>query len=286
MEPRPGCGPSAASRTLSRTVQREGSFRRPTATTPAPDRPRLRDLFDGAACLGRGLGIFVTTPGFWVIGLLPALLALLVLIGLLVAFLLALPGAVAALTPFAAGWSPADRDAFRLLIGAVLVVSAVWLAMVSYTALAITIGQPFYETIARRVEARAGMLPVERRLPLWRAVGRAVRDGILLVTLTAGLSLTLLLLGFLPVVGQTAVPVLGACITGFFLSVELTSIALERRGLGLGERLRLLWRRRLLAIGFGVAVFLLFLVPLGALLGMPGAVAGGTLLARRLAPAA
>lgn len=228
----------------------------------------------------------MTTPGLWAIGLLPALLALVVLIGLLVALLFALPGAVAGLTPFAAGWRPADRDALRLLIGAVLVVSAVWLAMVSYTALAITIGQPFYETIARRVEARAGTVPVGRRLPWWRAVGRSVRDGILLVTLTAGLSLTLLLLGFLPLVGQTAVPVLGACITGFFLSVELTSIALERRGFGLGDRLRLLWRRRLLAIGFGVAVFLLFLVPLGALLGMPGAVAGGTLLARRLAPAA
>src|SRR5262249_38989921 len=142
----------------------------------------------------------------------------------------------AALTPFAAGWRPADRDALRLLIEAVLVLSAVWLAMVSYTALAITIGQPFYETIARRVEARAGTVPVDQRLPWWRAVGRAVRDGILLVTLTSGVSLTLFFLGFLPVVGQSAVPVLGACFTGFFLSVALTSIALERRGLGLAER--------------------------------------------------
>lgn len=267
-------------------MQGEGSFRTPTATAPAPDLPRLRDVLDGAACLGRGLRMFVTTPGLWVIGLLPAMLALVVLIGLLLALLLALPGAVAALTPFAAGWRPADRDALRLLIEAVFVVSAVWLAVVSYTALAIIFGQPFYETIARRVEARAGTVPVEHRLPWWRAVGRAVRDGILFVTLTAGLSLTLFLLGFIPVVGQTAVPVLGACITGFFLSVELTSIALERQGLGLRERLQLLWHRRLLAIGFGVPVFLLFLVPLGALLGMPGAVAGGTLLARRLAPAA
>lgn len=255
-------------------------------TAPASDRPRLRNVVEGAACLGRGLWIFVTTPGLWVIGLLPAMLALVVLIGLLLTLLLALPGAVAALTPFAAGWHSADRNALRLLIGAVLVISAVWLAMVFYTALAVTIGQPFYETIAKRVEARAGTVPVEHRLPWWRSVGRAARDGILLVTLTAGLSLTLFLLGFLPVVGQTAVPVLGACITGFLLSVELTSTTLERQGLGLGERLRLLWRRRLLAIGFGVAVFVLFLVPLGALLGMPGAVAGGTLLARRLAPAA
>jgi CysZ protein len=96
---------------------------------------------------------------------------------------------------------------------------------------------------------------------------------------------TLLVLGLVPLVGQTVVPVLGACVTGWFLAVELTAIALERRGLRLGERLRLLWRRRLLTVGFGLAVFVLFLVPLGAVLGMPGAIAGGTLLARRLHPA-
>jgi CysZ protein len=113
-------------------------------------------------------------------------------------------------------------------------------------------------------------------------MGRALRDGLLLVTSTAGLSVGLLLLGLVPLLGQTVVPVLGACVTGFFLSVELTSIALERRGLGLGGRLALLWRRRLLALGFGLAAFVLFLVPLGAVLCMPGAVAGGTLLARRV----
>jgi CysZ protein len=35
-----------------------------------------------------------------------------------------------------------------------------------------------------------------------------------------------------------------------------------------------------MALGFGVAVFCCFLIPLGAVLIMPAAVAGGTLLAR------
>jgi uncharacterized protein involved in cysteine biosynthesis len=237
-----------------------------------------RDLFDGAACLVRGVGIFVATPGLWLIGLLPALLALAVLVGLVIGFVVALPAVAGAVTPFANGWNPTDRDTLRLLVELVLAVGAVWLAIVSYTALALTIGQPFYEAISRRVDPAPD---VERTRAL-RAVGRALRDGLLLVVLTAALSLALLVLGFVPVLGQTVVPVLGACITGFFLSVELTAIALERRGLGLGDRLALLWRRRLLALGFGVAAFVLFLIPLGAVLCMPGAVAGGTLLARRL----
>jgi CysZ protein len=41
-------------------------------------------------------------------------------------------------------------------------------------------------------------------------------------------------------------------------------------------------RHRWLALGFGVAVFLCFLIPLGAVLLMPAAVAGATLLTRRV----
>lgn len=241
----------------------------------------MRQLLDGAGCLVRGLGIFLSTPGLWLMGLLPALLALAVLVALLVGLVTALPGIVAAMTPFAAGWSPDLRDEVRLLVGAAIVVAALWLSMVSYTALAIAIGQPFYEVISGRVEAREGGVPDVSRGRWWWDAIRMIRDGLLLVVLTMGLGAVLFVLGFVPLVGQTVVPVLGACVTGWFLAVELTAIALERRGLRLGDRLRLLWRRRLLTIGFGLAVFLLFLVPLGAVLGMPGAVAGGTLLARR-----
>jgi CysZ protein len=40
--------------------------------------------------------------------------------------------------------------------------------------------------------------------------------------------------------------------------------------------------RRAMAIGFGTATFVCFLIPLGAVLVMPAAVAGATLLCRRL----
>jgi CysZ protein len=217
------------------------------------------------------------------LGLLPALIAVVVLLALLIAFFVSLSTAVAALTPFATGWDPTQRDGFRLLVGIVLAVGAGWLALISYAALAIGIGQPFYETISRRVDAReGGPPPVTIDVAWWRAMGRALRDGLLLVAVTATLGVVLFGLGFLPVVGQTVLPVLNACVAGFMLAVELTSVALERRGLALRDRVRLLWRRKLLTLGFGVATFLVFLIPLGAVLAMPGAVAGGTLLARRL----
>jgi CysZ protein len=120
------------------------------------------------------------------------------------------------------------------------------------------------------------------QIPWWRATGRAARDGLLMVALTGGLSLGHFLLALVPLLGQTVVPVLGACVAAWLLTVELTSVAFERRGFSLPNRLRLLWRHRALAIGFGGTVLLLFLLPFGAIIVMPGAVAGGALVARRL----
>jgi CysZ protein len=74
--------------------------------------------------------------------------------------------------------------------------------------------------------------------------------------------------------------VIAACVSGYFLTGELTAIALERRGLMRRDRFALLKRHRALAVGFGAATLVVFLIPLGAVLAMPGAVAGATLLAR------
>jgi len=97
--------------------------------------------------------------------------------------------------------------------------------------------------------------------------------------------IALFALGFIPFVGQTVVPVVGFCVSGFFLALELTAVAFQRREVPLRERLRLLRGRMMLTLGFGVPLVLLFLVPLLAVFAMPGAVAGATLLVRDLLPA-
>ncbi len=89
-------------------------------------------------------------------------------------------------------------------------------------------------------------------------------------------------LGILPVVGQTVVPIAAVFVTGFFLAQELTAIALQRRGIELRERLTLLRARKALAWGFGAPLGIALLVPLAPVLLMPGAVAGATLLTRTL----
>ena len=64
--------------------------------------------------------------------------------------------------------------------------------------------------------------------------------------------------------------------------VELTSVPFQRRGQRLRQRREVLKRHRAQSLGFGVAVFCSFLIPLGAILLMPAAIAGATLLSRQL----
>jgi CysZ protein len=74
--------------------------------------------------------------------------------------------------------------------------------------------------------------------------------------------------------------VLGALFGGWFLALELTGFAFDARGLSLGEQRRMLRRSRSTTLGFGVVTYLLFLIPLVAVIAMPAAVAGATMLAR------
>jgi CysZ protein len=88
--------------------------------------------------------------------------------------------------------------------------------------------------------------------------------------------------GFLPVVGQTVVPVVAVCVNAWLLSIELTGIPFTRRGKPLRERRAVLRGHRALTLGFAVPTYLLCLIPLAALVVMPAAMAGGTVLAHRL----
>ena len=118
-------------------------------------------------------------------------------------------------------------------------------------------------------------------VPFWSSLRRSLADSLRLVALSALIGVPLFAAGFIPVVGQTVVPVVGALVGGWFLALELVGAPFYRRGMRLPDRRARLRADRPTALGFGVAVFLCFLIPLGAVLVMPAAVAGAALLARR-----
>jgi CysZ protein len=244
----------------------------------------MRDLGVGFGYLIKGQRWAARHGRQFGFGLLPGLIALVLYAAALTA--LALWGAdfVAWATPFADDWSSPWLGLFRGLLTAVLFALSLLLAVVTFTAVTLLIGQPFYESLSEAVDRDVspdGTAP-ESGLPLWRELWISGRDSLRIVVRAALWGVLLFALGFVPVAGQTAVPVLGFFVTGFFLTEELTGVALQRRGVELRDRLALLRSRKTLVWGFGTPLALAFVVPFVAVFLMPGAVAGATLLARDL----
>jgi CysZ protein len=250
-------------------------------SVPVPARPSL-GLLGGAGYLARGIRVFTSTPGIRLLGLLPAVLAALLVLTLLIVLAAVVDEAAAALTPFADQWSEGARTFLRTGVAFALLVSYLILAVLTYATLTNVIGQPFFERVSDQVEHRLGDPPAGADAPWWRTLPRATVETVALFVLVLAVNVPLFLLNFVPLLGQTFVPLLQALVSGFLLSIELCAIPLQRRGLHLGQRLRFAWRHRGAVTGFGVAAFLLFLVPLANVLAMPGSIVGGTLLVRRL----
>jgi CysZ protein len=244
----------------------------------------MRDLLQGMRLLADGQRWAIRHGRDWRFGMVPALLTLVGYAAALV--VLALWGAdfVDWATPFADHWASPWPGLFRGLLTALLFGGGLLLALISFTAVTLLVGQPFYEALAERVDRAEGDLPEVHERPLWRELWISAVDSIFVLVRVAAIGAVLFAAGFLPVVGQTVVPAIGFCVSGFFLALELAAVAFQRRDVPTKERIRLLRHRLPLTLGFGVPLVVAFLVPFVAVVLMPGAVAGATLLARELAP--
>jgi CysZ protein len=238
----------------------------------------LRELAAGFGLLGRGFGFWRTRPGVMALGLIPAAIAFVLLAAALITLGVQLPWLIDWATPFADRWDEFWQGLLRVTLGVVVFAGAGLLAVVTFTALTLVIGDPFYERIWRAVEREVGGPVPDEGAGFWSAVV----DALQLIGLGIVFAALAGLVGLVPVVGTTLGAVLGVVLTGRLLARELTGRAFEARGLTLERRRALLRSNRWRVLGFGVATQLCFLVPLGAIAAMPAAVAGSTMLARDL----
>lgn len=241
-----------------------------------------RDFFTGVGFLLRGLGMYARSPRLMFLGLLPALISGVILIGGFIALTFFVTDIAEWITPFADGWSTGLRETIRILATIALLGVGLLITALLFVALTLTIGQPFYEAISKNVEDRLGGVDNEVDVSFWKTLPRSIADSLRLLLVTILFGIPLFVAGFIPIVGETVVPIAGALVGGWVLALELSSVPFERRGLRYADRRRVLGGRRAMALGFGVATFVSFLIPFGAILVMPAAVAGSTLLCRRL----
>ena len=237
----------------------------------------IREFGVGVATLLRGFGMWKSHTKLMALGLIPAFIAWAMLLAALVPLLIWLGPITEWMTPFADGWTDPWRPLLRFSLGAVVLVASLALAAAVFTALTLTIGDPFYQRIWHGVERSLGDEPTGET-GFWSTVG----EGIRLVVLGILIALLTLVIGFIPVIGGIAASVVGVVLGGRLLARELTGRAFDARGLSGYSRSGMLRAGRARVIGFGVATQLCFLVPFGAIVTMPAAVAGSTLLAREL----
>ena len=241
----------------------------------------MRDFLTGVRMFGQGFAILLRSPRLLLIGALPAVLTALLLLGGLIFLAYRVDDLSALVTPFADDWAEGLRTAVRVAAGVALFAAALVVGMLSFTALTLAVGGPFYEHIAEKVEDDLGDAAGAVDLSWSRLLWLGLRDGVLLVLRSLLFTLPLVVAGFVPVVGQTVVPVLLALVTGWFLALELVAVPFYRRGMDLRQRRAVLSRRRALALGLGVPASLLCLIPLAAILVLPVAYVGGVLVARQ-----
>ena len=243
----------------------------------------VSEFVSGVGLLGRGLGLIVRRRRLFLTGALPPLITSILFTTVLVVLATQLDRLVPWMTPFADNWSPGLAQSIRVLVGLALVAGAVLVMVISFSALTLALGGPIYDKISEYVDEELGGVPGAVDEPVLRSLGRALGQSLALVAVSVLGGLVLLLVGFVPVLGQTMVPVVSAVFGGWMLCTELVGSAFERRGkLRLSERRAAMRRRRARVLGFSVPTFLLLAVPFAAVVVFPAAMAGGTILARDL----
>ncbi len=210
------------------------------------------------------------------LGLVPALISIIVLGAALLPLILGMSEISAWLTPFAEEWPAPWKGLVRGAVGFVVAVAAIASASAVFTALTLTIGDPFYERIWRAMEVELGDPPASDGGGFWSAVA----EGLRLVVLGALIAVLVLLIGFVPLVGGILAAVTGVLLNGRMLARELTGRAFDARDLSPADRAALFSGSRARVLGFGAATQLCFLIPGGAVFVMPVAVAASTMLAR------
>ncbi|APU12324.1 MULTISPECIES: EI24 domain-containing protein [Actinoalloteichus] len=241
----------------------------------------VRDAFTGLGIAGRGYALIFSSRRHLLRGAVPALLTSLLYLALLITLVIFSGDITAWLTPFADGWGEPLRSLTRITVGIVAFAAVIALAQTMFLTVTLLIGGPIYESISEEIDEQLGGDVGESQTGWFSSLVAGLGDALRMLLRSLIWAVVLLCLGFIPILGLI-VPLLAVLVGSWLLALEITSLPMGRRGIGLVDCRRTMRRRRMLALGFGLPNYLLMLIPFAALIVTPAALAGGTVLARTL----
>ncbi len=163
--------------------------------------------------------------------------------------------------------------AFGALAGGVIVVAFL---------LGGVVAAPFLDRLSRRVEETLTASVIDTARPgvagFFADAARVILEEVKRLGFFLGVQGLVVIPGALVPGAQPAAAAAMVALTILFLALDSASYALDRRGLGFGEKLR--WSREHFpaVAGYGAAAFLVCSIPLVNLIALPLLVAAGTLL--------
>ncbi len=244
---------------------------------------RRAEFLAGARMLGRGFSAWRTHPRIMLVGAIPVLIVAVCYTVLLIWWISNIGGTVRTLLPFLADLGSPWNTILTVLATIALIGIGAIAVMFTFSAVVLLIAGPFLDHISARVERELGGIP--RPGPsrsfgseLWRAITDSVR----LIGIGIAVSLTVFLCGLVPVIGTLFGMLVGAVIGGRVIALEFMGTPGSARGLDFAQRSQLAKTRPTRVLGFGACTYLVFLLPLGAVIAAPAAAVGGTLLTRDL----
>ncbi|QDP95722.1 hypothetical protein FOE78_07235 [Microlunatus elymi] len=246
----------------------------------------IKELLAGAAILPRAFQLVTARRQLFLLGALPPLITSVIFLAVLITLISNLHTLLPFLASFSDDWVAGLHLTIEIAFGVGLVGGPMLIMVLVFTAITLLIGAPAYDKIAELTEAELGHAPADTAdAPLLRSAGRAIRQSLALVAVSVAGAIVFALLGFIPVIGQTVIPVLSTVFGSWLLCIELLSPAFERRGrLRIADRRAAMGQHRMRTLGFAIPTFLLLAIPFVAVLVFPAATAGGTILAREVLP--
>lgn len=223
-------------------------------------------FFQGINFFLSGLRMLFRYPRLFGLALIPIVLTILVLVGL------ALGGA----WWLGQGLEQSPLAEGRWLLQALAVLLVFFVAYLIYLPLTRIFLAPFSDKLSRKTSELSGATSMTGSdLSFFKSIWEGVK--LVVVQLLMVVFILVLTLLFAPV----GVP-LGIFMTICFCGVDFIDVPLSVRGMSLGQKLRFLWGRRAIVLGFAVAAYLLLHVPIVNLLALPVGVIGGTLLVNHM----
>jgi CysZ protein len=162
-------------------------------------------------------------------------------------------------------------DGIRSILQVLVFVAVLVVSYFLYLPLGRILLAPIAEALSRKAHAINTGANYSSESNWWRAI----REGIKMVMLHSLIGIAAIAAGIVfPPIG---VP-LGIMVAVFLCGLEFFDIPLAARGLPLGNKLKVIFGNKSLAMGFGCAAYLMLFVPGLNLLSLPVGVIGATLL--------